>query len=73
MLRCRGDMRECGCGCGSGIKVQPKQGDAVIWYNLLADGHMKGKLDHNSLHGSCNPEEGQEKWGANYWIRNRHS
>ena len=64
----RGDMRECGCGCGSGVLVAPQLEDAVIWYNLEADGHMLGKLDYNSLHGACDPAIGNEKWGANYWI-----
>jgi len=65
------DLNSCGCGCGQGLSVPPKRGDAVLWYNLQAEGHMEGNLDRTSLHGACNPKAGQQKWGANYWIRNK--
>jgi hypothetical protein len=68
------ELRKRGCGFDAGVlAVKPKRGDAVLWYNLKADGHMLGKLDPTALHGACNPGPGMVKWGANYWIRNRHA
>mmetsp|Transcript_9980 Transcript_9980/g.24641 ORF Transcript_9980/g.24641 Transcript_9980/m.24641 type:complete len:522 (+) Transcript_9980:355-1920(+) len=51
------------------IKVPAVQGNAIIFYSMHPRGHTKGALDPNSLHGGCDPVEG-EKWSANYWIRN---
>ena len=68
------ELRKRGCGFDAGVlAVKPKRGDAVLWYNLKADGHMLGKLDPTALHGACNPGPGMVKWGANFWIRNRHA
>lgn len=48
------------------LKVPPKRGQAVIFYNLYAD----GQLDSNSLHGSDPVIQG-EKWVATKWMRER--
>merc|ERR1711918_43232 len=57
--------------CIGGLKVKPVRGDAVMWYNMLADGHMQGSIDHQSLHGGCDPGPNEVKWAANYWVRNK--
>ncbi len=67
------DYAKCGCGCADDVlSVKPKKGDAVLWYNLKAEGHMHGNLDRSSMHGACDPGPGAIKWGANFWIFNRH-
>eukprot|EP00980_Cylindrotheca_fusiformis_P007358 scaffold1525_cov142-Cylindrotheca_fusiformis.AAC.158 len=48
-----------------GLEIQPKAGQAVLFYNMLEDGNM----DDLSHHGS-NPTDGHEKWLANLWIWN---
>jgi prolyl 4-hydroxylase len=48
-----------------GLEIQPKAGQAVLFYNMLEDGNM----DDMSQHGS-NPTDGHEKWLANLWIWN---
>jgi len=58
--------------CTRGLKVQPKKNSAIMWYSLLADGHMRGAVDYNSLHGACPPFSG-EKIAANKWISNKRS
>ncbi|CAH2061407.1 unnamed protein product [Thlaspi arvense] len=49
-----------------GLKVKPKQGDAIFFYNLLPN----GTIDQRSLHGSCPVIKG-EKWVATKWIRDQ--
>lgn len=46
------------------LKVVPKKGDALLFYNCLSD----GETDPMSLHGGAPVVEG-EKWIANKWIR----
>lgn len=48
---------------GRGFKVQPKKGDAVLFYNLLEDGNG----DDLALHAALPVLEG-EKWLANFWV-----
>jgi len=45
------------------IKVHPKKGMAVMFYNLLADGNA----DSNALHAALPVEHG-EKAMANFWV-----
>ena len=49
------------------LSVQPKKGDALLFYSQTPD----GQLDASSLHGAC-PVLGtdQQKWGANLWVWN---
>merc|ERR1711871_426884 len=54
------------CDLKSALKIKPKKGRAVLFYNQLPD----GSLDHNSEHGGC-PVASGRKWAANVWIRNR--
>jgi prolyl 4-hydroxylase len=48
---------------GTGFKVQPKKGNAVLFYNLLEDGNG----DDLALHAALPVMEG-EKWLANFWV-----
>lgn len=58
--------------CTRGIVVKPQRGKAVLWYNVLAAGHLDGARDVYSLHGACPVRTpGGEKWGANLWLRNK--
>ncbi|CAA0370172.1 unnamed protein product [Arabidopsis thaliana] len=49
-----------------GLKVKPRQGDAIFFYNLFPN----GTIDQTSLHGSCPVIKG-EKWVATKWIRDQ--
>ncbi len=48
----------------AGIKVIPKKGEALLFYNC----HPEGEPDPMSLHGGAPVVEG-EKWIVNKWIR----
>lgn len=48
-----------------GLKVKPRQGDALLFYSI----HPNGTFDKTALHGSCPVIKG-EKWVATKWIRN---
>lgn len=50
-------------GTGGGIKVVPKKGMAVLFYNLLEDGNG----DDLSLHAALPVLRG-EKWLSNFWV-----
>jgi len=54
------DYKEC-----LGLKVKPRQGDALLFYSM----HPNGTFDKAALHGSCPVIKG-EKWVATKWIRN---
>ncbi|KAF3785431.1 putative prolyl 4-hydroxylase 9 [Nymphaea thermarum] len=49
-----------------GLKVKPRQGDALLFYSLFPN----GTIDVTSLHGSCPVIKG-EKWVATKWIRDQ--
>ncbi|XP_010417065.1 PREDICTED: prolyl 4-hydroxylase 13-like [Camelina sativa] len=49
-----------------GLKVKPRQGDAIFFYNLFPN----KTIDQTSLHGSCPVIKG-EKWVATKWIRDQ--
>eukprot|EP00927_Polykrikos_kofoidii_P009484 TRINITY_DN13950_c1_g1_i1.p1 TRINITY_DN13950_c1_g1~~TRINITY_DN13950_c1_g1_i1.p1 ORF type:complete len:501 (-),score=63.32 TRINITY_DN13950_c1_g1_i1:54-1556(-) len=53
--------------CDVGLRVKPKRGSVILWYNFRAD----GRGDHNALHGGCPPALGQEKWSGNKWIHTK--
>ena len=48
---------------GRGLKVRPKKGAAVLFYNLLEDGN--GDLD--TMHEAIAVRAG-EKWLCNIWV-----
>ncbi|XP_060593233.1 transmembrane prolyl 4-hydroxylase-like [Ruditapes philippinarum] len=52
------------------LRVPPKKGKAVIWYNHFIDDdtNWMGEVDEYTLHGGCPVTEG-EKWIANFWIK----
>eukprot|EP00245_Coleochaete_scutata_P007187 TRINITY_DN22309_c0_g1_i1.p1 TRINITY_DN22309_c0_g1~~TRINITY_DN22309_c0_g1_i1.p1 ORF type:complete len:291 (-),score=44.96 TRINITY_DN22309_c0_g1_i1:32-904(-) len=56
------------CSCGGemkkGICVQPKKGNAVLFWSTKLD----GKTDDLSLHGGCKVISG-EKWSSTKWMR----
>ena len=52
---------ECGAG---GLKVQPRLGNASLWYNLRPD----GASDRSSKHSGCAPRGGSVKWAMNLWA-----
>eukprot|EP00946_MAST-07B_sp_MAST-7B-sp1_P003660 g3660.t1 len=54
------------CSLAKALKVHPKRGRAVLFYNQKPD----GTLDINSEHGGC-PVALGHKWAANVWIWNR--
>ncbi|BBN11699.1 prolyl 4-hydroxylase [Marchantia polymorpha subsp. ruderalis] len=47
-----------------GLRVKPKQGDALLFYSMFPN----GTFDAAALHGSC-PVVAGEKWVATKWIR----
>lgn len=52
---------------GRGMKVFPKPGSALLWYNMLEDGNG----DEASLHAGM-PVEAGEKWAMNLWLWDPH-
>ncbi|KYO25058.1 transmembrane prolyl 4-hydroxylase [Alligator mississippiensis] len=63
------DLRDTRKNCDKGnLRVKPRQGTAVFWYNYLSDGEgWVGELDEYALHGGCLVTQGT-KWVANNWI-----
>ena len=56
--------------CERGLKVRPKKGAALLWYNMLPHGNgHEGRPDRQSLHGGCDVLAG-EKWASNKWVYN---
>eukprot|EP00913_Durusdinium_trenchii_P000440 g403.t1 len=53
--------------CVKGLKVRPRKGTAVLWYNFLAT----GRGDRNSLHAGCPVGPNETKWSGNKWVRNK--
>lgn len=54
------------------LKVEPKKGRAVLFYNLKPPLHMLGRRDLNSRHTGCPVKKGH-KWIANLWYWNMYS
>lgn len=51
------------CNDNIGVKVKPKQGDAVLFWSANPD----LTLDDHALHGACPVVKG-EKWSIAKWI-----
>lgn len=47
----------------SALKVTPKKGKAILFYNLLPDGNMDDRSHHAGL-----PVLSGEKWLSNLWV-----
>lgn len=41
------------CEKEHGLTIKPAQGSAIVFYDLLADGAMNGKVDPNTLYQYC--------------------
>ena len=55
----RGEARAMG-----GVKVKPRRGDAVVWYNYEEG---TGRIDPRAVHCALPVTRG-EKWAANCWV-----
>jgi len=58
-----GGQASCGGEVTRGLTVQPRKGDAVLFYTMTP----VGKEDSKSIHGSCEVVVG-EKWSATTWC-----
>lgn len=52
--------------CVQGLRVQPEEGVAVLWYNM----DPAGSVDECALHAACAVEAG-EKYAINIWVYNK--
>jgi len=50
--------------CELGLKVPPRRGTAILWYNF----HPSGRGDRNALHAGCPVGANLTKWSANKWV-----
>jgi len=50
--------------CEVGLKVPPRRGTAILWYNF----HPSGRGDRNALHAGCPVGANLTKWSANKWV-----
>ena len=55
------------CDNSKGLKVRPRRGNIILWYNLLPN----GVVDQDALHGGCPVKENGTKLSANVWIWNK--
>ena len=55
---------------GPGVRVKPRRGTAVLFYNHQLDRaqRWKGQIDWLSMHAAC-PVESGTKWLANHWVQ----
>jgi len=50
--------------CEHGLRVRPRAGTVVMWYNY----HASGRGDRNALHSGCPVGANLTKWSANKWV-----
>merc|ERR1712039_473877 len=50
--------------CTHGLKVRPRRGTVIMWYNYLAS----ARGDRNALHAGCPVGKGLTKWSGNKWV-----
>ena len=50
-------------GGPTGVRVAPRKGEAVVWYNYNEDGQIDPRAVHCAL-----PVIRGEKWAANQWC-----
>lgn len=62
---CEGAMDPKMSSCQIGLKVPPRRGTVILWYNF----HPSGRGDRNSLHAGCPVGKNLVKWSANKWVR----
>lgn len=65
--RCPGSSSPDPKRCDMGLRVAPKRGMVILWYNY----HPNGMGDQNALHGGCPPAKGLTKWSGNKWIHTK--
>ena len=53
----------------AGAQYRPRKGDALLFYSM----HPNGTFDKHALHGGCPVGDGQVKWVATKWIRDKCS
>jgi len=53
------------------LKIRPRKGSAVMFYNMDELYQVIGKREDMSWHGGCDVFQG-EKWAANYWVHNMY-
>jgi len=51
--------------CDQGLKIKPRRGTVILWYNY----HPSGRGDRNALHAGCPVGPNLTKWSANKWVR----
>jgi hypothetical protein len=61
----------CAATTRQGLRIRPKRGRAVMFYNLVEEKQQEGVGDPLSLHVGCDPFDGAEKWLTNQWVRNK--
>uniref|UniRef100_A0A7S4PAD7 Fe2OG dioxygenase domain-containing protein n=1 Tax=Paramoeba aestuarina TaxID=180227 RepID=A0A7S4PAD7_9EUKA len=54
-----------------GLRIKPQKGQVYMFYSLLEESHMQGKIDQTSYHTACPVKGESHKWLANQWIRNK--
>lgn len=65
--QCKGAWDPDMASCKKGLKVAPRQGTVILWYNY----HPSGRGDRNALHAGCPVGRGLTKWSANKWVRTK--
>jgi len=64
---CKGAFDPDMTSCNGGLKVVPKEGAVILWYNY----HPSGRGDRNALHAGCPPGKGLTKWSGNKWVNTK--
>jgi prolyl 4-hydroxylase len=64
---CPGSSEPDMASCDAPLKVKPKRGTVVLWYNF----HPSGRGDRNALHAGCPPSVNDTKWSANKWVHTK--
>jgi len=52
------------------LRVPAKQGEAILYYNLLDDDQLASKLDNNSLHAHCDHVNGNGQFVIKFQFSN---
>lgn len=50
-----------------GVRIKPRKGNTVVWWNFDRDTHGHTLESHESYHCGCDVTRG-EKWVANLWL-----
>jgi prolyl 4-hydroxylase len=66
-MPCLTDQSTDQCPAAPALQVKPRQGDALLFWNV----HPNGTIDKHSLHGGCPVFGDTQKWAMTKWIRNK--